>query len=108
VQLKSEARNTKQKRMTKTSMIKTKTAEYSFFVLNFEIVSDLRFDGLVKSNETVMPDLIRHPEPLEITGFRLSPNDEKGHFLTFYEFVKNSCHKCTKNIFIIFFRALVP
>jgi len=65
-------------------------------------------DGLVKSNETVMPDLIRHPEPLEITGFRLSPNDEKGHFLTFYEFVKNSCHKGTKNIFIIFFRALVP
>jgi len=35
-----------------------------------------------------MPDLIRHPEALEITGFRLSPNDEKGHFLTFYEFVK--------------------
>jgi len=35
-----------------------------------------------------MPDLIRHPEPLEITEFRLSPNDEKGHFLTFYEFVR--------------------
>jgi len=30
-------------------------------------------DGLVKSNETVMPDLIRHPEALDITGFRLSP-----------------------------------
>jgi hypothetical protein len=31
------------------------------------------FDGLVKSPKTVMPDLIRHPELIEITGFRLSP-----------------------------------
>jgi len=30
-------------------------------------------DGLVKSNNTVMPDLIRHPEVLDITGFRLYP-----------------------------------
>jgi hypothetical protein len=30
-------------------------------------------DGLVKSLEIVMPDLIRHPERIEITGFRLSP-----------------------------------
>jgi hypothetical protein len=30
-------------------------------------------DGLVKSRKNVMPDLIRHPEHIEITGFRLSP-----------------------------------
>jgi len=38
-------------------------------------------DGLVKSPKTVMPDpgsspgqaLIRHPEVIEFTGFRLSP-----------------------------------
>jgi hypothetical protein len=30
-------------------------------------------DKLVKSPKTVMPDLIRHPERIEITGFRLSP-----------------------------------
>jgi hypothetical protein len=27
------------------------------------------FDGLVKSPKNVMPDLIRHPEHIEITGF---------------------------------------
>jgi len=40
-----------------------------------------------------MPDLIRHPEYIEITGFRLEfiphlmrgRNDGKVHFLTFYE-----------------------
>jgi len=32
-----------------------------------------KFDGLVKSPKTVMPDLIRHPEVIEFTGFRLSP-----------------------------------
>jgi len=32
-----------------------------------------KIDGLVKSPKTVMPDLIRHPEVLEFTGFRLSP-----------------------------------
>jgi len=37
------------------------------------LFSNSYFDGPVKSNETVMPDLIRHPEALEITGFRLSP-----------------------------------
>jgi hypothetical protein len=30
-------------------------------------------DELVKSLEIVMPDLIRHPERIEFTGFRLSP-----------------------------------
>jgi hypothetical protein len=33
----------------------------------------VKFDGIVKSPTTVMPDLIRHPEDTEITGFRLSP-----------------------------------
>jgi len=33
----------------------------------------LLFDGFVKSPKFVMPDLIRHPESTEITGFRLSP-----------------------------------
>ena len=28
-------------------------------------------DELVKSHEIVMPDLIRHPERIEFTGFRL-------------------------------------
>jgi len=30
-------------------------------------------DGFVKSPKTVMPDLIRHPEVIVFTGFRLSP-----------------------------------
>jgi hypothetical protein len=30
-------------------------------------------DAFVKSPEIVMPDLIRHPEHIEFTGFRLSP-----------------------------------
>ena len=30
-------------------------------------------DNLVKSSKTVMPDLIRHPEIIGVTGFRLSP-----------------------------------
>jgi hypothetical protein len=33
----------------------------------------VNFDNHVKSLEIVMPDLIRHPERIEITGFRLSP-----------------------------------
>jgi len=33
----------------------------------------LNVDGLVKSPLIVMPDLIRHPEPIEFTGFRLPP-----------------------------------
>ena len=32
-----------------------------------------KIDNLVKSPKTVMPDLIRHPEVIEFTGFRLSP-----------------------------------
>jgi hypothetical protein len=31
------------------------------------------FDGPVKSLLFVMPDLIRHPELVEFTGFRLPP-----------------------------------
>jgi len=30
-----------------------------------------KVDGLVKSPKTVMPDLIRHPEHIEMTGFPL-------------------------------------
>jgi len=33
----------------------------------------LNLDELIKSSKTVMPDLIRHPEVIEFTGFRLSP-----------------------------------
>jgi hypothetical protein len=32
-----------------------------------------KLDEFVKSPEIVMPDLIRHPEHIEFTGFRLSP-----------------------------------
>jgi len=40
----------------------------------FKDLSDLlKFDNLAKSLEIVMPDLIRHPERIEFTGFRLSP-----------------------------------
>jgi len=38
-----------------------------------EIMSNVKVDNLVKSPKTVMPDLIRHPEVIEFTGFRLSP-----------------------------------
>jgi hypothetical protein len=30
-------------------------------------------NGFVKTPRIVMPDLIRHTEPIEFTGFRLSP-----------------------------------
>jgi hypothetical protein len=33
----------------------------------------LNIDAIVKSLQSVMPDLIRHPEHTEDTGFRLSP-----------------------------------
>jgi hypothetical protein len=33
----------------------------------------INLDALVKSPKIVMPDLIRHPEVVEFTGFRLSP-----------------------------------
>jgi len=33
----------------------------------------INVDKLVKGTKTVMPDLIRHPELIEINGFRLSP-----------------------------------
>jgi len=32
-----------------------------------------KIDDLVISPKTVMPDVIRHPEHIENTGFRLSP-----------------------------------
>jgi hypothetical protein len=31
------------------------------------------FVGIAKNSEFVMPDLIRHPEFAEVTGFRPSP-----------------------------------
>jgi hypothetical protein len=34
-----------------------------------------------------MPDLIRHPEHIEITGFQLPSERRNMHFLTFYETV---------------------
>ena len=36
-----------------------------------------------------MPDLIRHPEHIEITGFPLRRNDISKGFQTFYEFVND-------------------
>ncbi len=33
----------------------------------------IKIDGPVKSRSYVMPDLIRHPEAIEKTGFRPSP-----------------------------------
>jgi hypothetical protein len=41
--------------------------------LALQIIKGTTFDNPVKSLEIVMPDLIRHPEHIEITGFRLSP-----------------------------------
>jgi len=38
-----------------------------------EVFLPINSDNLVKSPKTVMPDLIRHPEVIEFTGFRLSP-----------------------------------
>jgi hypothetical protein len=41
---------------------------------NFKTMREIvNFDGFVKSPQIVMPDLIRHPERIDITGFRLSP-----------------------------------
>jgi hypothetical protein len=55
----------------------------------------INIDGFVKSPRIVMPDLIRHPELIEFTGFRLPDrvrhklrrNDGKTEELTFYEFI---------------------
>jgi hypothetical protein len=55
---------------------------YSLFVIGFlSFFAVLSIDNLAKSPNTVMPDpgscpgqaLIRHPEVVEFTGFRLSP-----------------------------------
>ena len=47
--------------------VKINFLENRIFVLIYKI------DELVKSSKTVMPDLIRHPEVIGFTGFRLSP-----------------------------------
>jgi len=46
-------------------------------------------DELVKSPEIVMPDLIRHPELIEFTGFRLSPEGRKKEL---FDFLRNYQH----------------
>ena len=46
---------------------------YRFALSFIKKIEFINFDKLVKSPKTVMPDLIRHPELIEITGFRLSP-----------------------------------
>jgi hypothetical protein len=56
----------------------------------------INVDKAVKSLLIVMPELIRHPEPIEFTGFRRlpwtpiqgSPNDRKMGRTTFYETIK--------------------
>jgi len=49
--------------------------DFPFKNINIDPIKSLKFkvDNLVKSPKTVMPDLIRHPEVIEFTGFRLSP-----------------------------------
>jgi len=49
-------------------------------------VLTLNLDELVKSPEIVMPDLIRHPELIEFTGFRLSPEGRKREL---FDFLRN-------------------
>jgi hypothetical protein len=39
----------------------------------FRFASIPKIDELIKSLQTVMPDLIRHPERIEIDRFRLLP-----------------------------------
>jgi hypothetical protein len=43
-------------------------------------------DNLEKSAEFVMPDLIRHPEDIELTGFRSTP---AGRFKGISDFLRN-------------------
>jgi len=40
---------------------------------SFSFLLKVTIDGLVKSPKTVMQVLIRHPEVIGFTGFRLSP-----------------------------------
>jgi len=40
----------------------------------------IKIDGIVKSHETVMPDVIRHLQHLEITGLPL-PDQGRGQAL---------------------------
>ncbi|MEA1947656.1 MAG: hypothetical protein U9N83_10200 [Thermodesulfobacteriota bacterium] len=51
-------------------MNKAKRIEKDIFI-NTGKIGMVKVDGFVKSPNTVMPDLIRHPELIEITGFRL-------------------------------------
>jgi hypothetical protein len=41
--------------------------------MEIPIFREAKNDALVKNYRIVMPDLIRNPEPSEITGFRPSP-----------------------------------
>ncbi|MDI6688325.1 MAG: hypothetical protein QME06_08925 [Desulfobacterales bacterium] len=45
----------------------------TYYAKSLLILYDIKDDDLVKSLEIVMPDLIRYPERIEFTGFRLSP-----------------------------------
>jgi len=45
----------------------------NFTITQLSIFPEPNIDGLVKRLKTVVPDLIRHPELIEFTGFRLSP-----------------------------------
>ena len=40
---------------------------------DFTFYESVNVDGFVKSPKTVIPDLIRYPEVVEFTGFRLPP-----------------------------------
>jgi len=42
---------------------------------------------MVWKSDSVMPDLIRHPEHIEIAGPRLSPGGRMRHFLRMHQFL---------------------
>jgi len=48
------------------------TCSISFHDISVGMVCKRKFHAFVKSPQVVMPDLIRHPEVFEFTGFRLS------------------------------------
>jgi len=58
---------------------------------DFTFYESVNVDGFVKSPKTVIPDLIRYPEVVEFTGFRLPPEWRKWWFSTFYEAVNVEC-----------------
>jgi hypothetical protein len=49
-----------------------------FTVQRFKKFGEPKEDGLVKNIESVMPDLIRHPELIEFAGFRGLPQTRSG------------------------------